>query len=190
MIFLVLGIALWFAAHLFKRVAPAGRAALTARFGQGSKGIMALIIVISVVLMVIGYRAAEFSPIYTPVPGAGHLNNLMMVVAFLMFGMGSSGSWLAERMRHPMLTATKIWALSHLLVNGDVASVVLFGSLLGWAVVEVIVINRSEGAWSPDRSRSIGLRDFVLAAVWIGIFVLAAAIHFWLGHSPFLGTYG
>ena len=54
-------------------------------------------------------------------------------------------------MRHPQLTAVKIWAVAHLLVNGDLASLVLFGGLLAWAVVEVIVINRSEVWVRPAR---------------------------------------
>lgn len=190
MTLLILGIAIWFAAHLFKRLAPGGRARLTARFGDGSKGIVAGVLVLSVVLMVIGYRSADSASLYTPIPGIGHLNNLLMVVAFLMFGAGSTGSWLASRMRHPMLTATKIWAVAHLLVNGDVASVVLFGSMLVWAVVEVIIINRTEPAWTPDRAKKPGARDLRLVIVWLVMIGVAAAIHIWLGYNPFQGTYG
>ena len=190
MTLLLLGIVIWFAAHLFNRLAPAGRARLTERFGEGSKGIIAAVLLGSVILMVVGYRGADSTPLYTPLPGIGHQNNLLMVIAFLMFGGGSKGSWLASRMRHPMLTAVKIWAVAHLLVNGDVASVVLFGSMLIWAVVEVIVINRTEGDWTPDKSAKPGARDLRLAIVWLLMLGVAAAIHIWLGYNPFQGTYG
>lgn len=185
MIWLILGLALWSGAHLFKRVAPERRA----RMGDAGKGIIAIALLLSVVLMVVGYRAADFVPLYDPWPWAGHLNNLLVLIAFVLFGVGSTGSWLATRMRHPMLTGVKIWAFAHLLVNGDLASILLFGGLLAWAVVEVIVINRAT-EWSPDRSRRPGPRDAVLVVAWLVIFAVAAWIHIWLGHNPFLGDYG
>lgn len=189
MTLLILGLALFVAVHLLPRVAPAARQRLTDRFGAGSKGIVALAIIASVVLMVIGYRSADFIPVYTPFPGAGHLNNLLMVIAFLMFGVGSKGAWLSKRMRHPMLTATKIWAVAHLLVNGDVASLILFGGVLAWAVAEVIAINRTTGPWTKTPA-GFERRDAVLAVVWLAFVGVAAAIHIWLNHNPFLGTYG
>ena len=189
MIWLLLGLAIWFAAHLFNRVAPDARARLTERFGEGSKGIVAIVLVISVILMVIGYRGATIVPVYDPFPAAGHINNLLMLIAFMLFGVGSVGGWLSKRMRHPMLIGTKTWAIAHLLVNGDLASIVLFGGMLAWAVVEVIVINRTSPAWTPDREAKPGKRDLGLAAVWLVIFVAVAGVHIWLGYNPFLGDY-
>ena len=128
-------------------------------------------------------------PLYNPFPGAGHLNNLLMLVAILLFGVGSRGSWLAGRMRHPMLTGFLIWALSHLLVNGDAASVVLFGGLGVWAILQIILINRAEGAWVRPEQKPFGARDIRLIVVWLVMFVVIAAVHVWLGHNPFLGSY-
>ena len=181
---LVLGIALWYAAHLFKRVAPDRRAALGAR-GQGP---IALALLLSVLLMVLGYRWAEIVPLYAPWPGMGHLNNLAMLVAAWLFFGGSVGSWLASRYRHPMLTAAIVWAVAHLLVNGDLASVLLFGSLGIWAALEIAVINRAED-WAPARV-PFGRRDAVLIVVSLIAYAIITAVHVWLGHNPFLGSYG
>lgn len=189
MTLLILGIVLWWVAHLLKRLAPDLRQSLTDRMGDASKGLFAAVIVLSVVLMVIGYRAADVTVIYSLPAWAGHLNNLMMVIAFFLFGVGSKGSWLGARMRHPMLISVKVWAFAHLLVNGDVASIILFGSMLAWAVVSVIVINKSEGDWTPDRSVAFGKRDVTLIAIWSVMFVIAIGVHFWLGYNPFQGAY-
>ncbi|MGY3439105.1 MULTISPECIES: NnrU family protein [unclassified Marinovum] len=186
MFFLILGLALWVLAHFFKRLMPERRAAL----GDKGKGIVAAVLFASVVLMVLGYRAAPIVPIYTPFPGAGHLNNLLMVIAVLLFGMGSSGSWLSTKTRHPMLIATKIWALAHLLVNGDLASILLFGTILGWAVAEVILINKSGATWARDPNSKPGKRDAKLLVIWSVMFVVIAGVHIALGHNPFMGTYG
>lgn len=181
---LILGILLWFVSHLFKRLAPDMRAAM----GDKGKGLVALLSLAAIVLMVIGYRGADIVVLYTPLPGAGHLNNLLMLIAIQLFGVGSKGSWLASRMRHPMLTATKIWALAHLLVNGDLASLVLFGSMLVWAVLSVILINRA-GPWERPAPVSFGRRDVILIVAWLAAYGLIAWVHIWLGHNPFLGSY-
>ena len=182
---LILGLALWIAAHLFKRVAPAGRAAL----GDKGKGLVAVILLISVVLMVIGYRGADVSPVYTPLAGMGHLNNLLMLVSIFLFGVGGTKGVLYTRLRHPMLLGMLIWAVAHLLVNGDVASIVLFGVLGAWAIVEMVVINAA-GAWvRPTEGKGVkgDLRNGVATLV---LFAIIGAVHIWLGHNPFMGTYG
>ncbi len=189
MTLLILGILLWVGAHLLKRVSPDVRKSLWDRFGNGSMGIIALILLVSVVFMVIGYRSAPVVVLYDPPSWGGYLNNLLMIVAFFLFGVGSTGSWLASRMRHPMLTAMKVWAVAHLLANGDLASVVLFGAMLAWAVVSVILINRQQGAWRKDLSVAFGGRDIALIFVWALMFAFAAWVHIWLGHNPFMGDY-
>jgi len=188
MTLLILGIIIWWAAHLTRRLAPGFRQSLTDRMGEGSKGLFAGVILLSVILMVIGYRSADVNTLYSLPAWAGYLNNVLMVVALFLFGAGSTGSWLASRMRHPMLISMKVWAAAHLLVNGDTISIVLFGSMLAWAVVTVILINKSE-SWAPDRSVSFGGRDIRLIAVWSVMFVIIVAVHIWLGHNPFLGEY-
>ncbi len=185
MVWLVLGVALWWGAHLFKRVLPDQRAAL----GDRGKGAVALLLGLSVVLMVLGYRAAEVTPVYSPLPGMGHLNNLLMLVSVFLFGVGGTKGLLYPKMRHPMLWGTVIWAGAHLLVNGDVASLVLFGGIGAWALVSMAIINRA-GPWvAPVAGRGLKGDAMNLAGTLL-LYGLFAMVHLWLGHSPFVGTYG
>ncbi len=182
MIILVAGVALFIAALMSKRLAPGLRDTL-------GKGGVAALLVISVILMVWGYRAAPFTPVYTPLPGMGHLNNTLMLVAIFLFGVGGTKGTLYTRMRHPMLWGTVVWAIGHLLVNGDIASLVLFGGLGLWAIVEMGLINAA-GPWSPPAAGRGFKGDAMNLVGTVVLYGLIAGIHIWLGHNPFLGTYG
>jgi len=184
MTLLIAGLVLWWAAHLFKRVAPAQRAAM----GERGKGIMALALVLSVILMVIGYRGAEWVPVYAPMAGMGHANNTAMLVAVFLYSVGGTKGTLYTRMRHPMLWGTVIWAVAHLLVNGDLASVVLFGGIGIWALVQMVLINQA-GLWlRPVGGRGIKGDAMGLAGTLVlyGVIVL---VHQWTGHPVFMGSY-
>jgi uncharacterized membrane protein len=185
MTLLILGILIWIALHWFKRFAPEARA----RLGEKGKGPIALGLLGSIVLMVIGYRGAEFVPVYTPMPGIGHLTVTLSIIAVYFTGIGSVKGVLHTKIRHPMLTGGAIWAVAHLLVNGDRASVLLFGAMLVWTLGQMVLINRAQGAWvrpeaGPWRKDGVNL---VITAV---IVVVITGIHVLLGHNPFLGTYG
>jgi len=184
MTLLILGLFLWFAAHFFKRLAPDVRT----RMGNKAKGPIALTILLSVVLMILGYRMAAITPVYTPLPGIGHLNNLLMLLALFSFGMSAGKGLLADKLRHPMLLGMVIFATAHLLVNGDMASVILFGGLGLWAILEMIVINRTTGEWDRPAPGSLkgDIKNLIITLVLFGIIT---GIHIWLGHNPFLGTY-
>ncbi len=185
MTLLILGLVLWTAAHFFKRLAPALRESL----GNAAKIGVAIAIVGAVVLMVIGYRGVEFVPIWSPPSFLVHLNNLLMLFAFFVYGISATTGRLRGRLRHPQLTAVKIWALAHLLVNGDLASIVLFGGLLAWAVGSVILINKSEPDWQrpePGEAR----RDILLVVITLVLYVLVSGIHIWLGVNPFAASVG
>jgi len=186
---MIVGILLWMAAHFFKRVMPNARAAMDRVMGSGpARGAMAGVIGLSIVLMVMGFRAEPYAQVYTPLPGMGHLNNLLMLVAVFLSGAGNSKGRVRAWLRHPMLWSVVIWMVAHLLVNGDLASLVLFGSLGIWALLEMVLINRSEGVWQrPEPGPIAG--DIRLAVVTLVLFGIIAGIHIWLGHSPFMGTY-
>lgn len=182
MLLLIVGLILWVGAHYFKRLAPAQRAQL----GAKGKGLVAVTVIVSLGLIIIGYRAAPFINIWSPPAFFTHINNLLMVLAIWVYGSSAAKgakAWPAHKTRHPQLLAVKIWAVAHLLVNGDLASILLFGTLLAWAVGEVILINKSEPAWVPPAhaGRATYIRLTVITAVMT---VLIIAIHIWLGVSP------
>lgn len=184
MTLLILGVALWWAAHLFKRMVPGARA----KMGNPGKGVMALLIVASVVLMVIGYRGATGAVYWGPSSAMVGINNLLMVLAFYVYAVGGPGPgkprvWLGTKMRHPQLTGFSIWAVAHLLVNGDVPSFILFGGLLIWALVEIRLINAQDPVWTPPAKGS-ARKEAVYVVLTIVIVAVVMAIHFALGVKP------
>lgn len=189
MTLLIIGLLLWWGAHLFKRLAPDARQAMTDRMGEASKGVFAVVLVGSIVLMVIGYRGADFIDVWYPPTFMVHINNLLMIIAFYVFGASAAKPekvWLGTKVRHPQLGAVKIWAFAHLLVNGDLASIILFGGLLGWAVTEMIVINKAEGAWTPP-AQAPAKKEVVLLVVTLVLVAITGAVHTYLGVPPFGG---
>lgn len=181
MTLLILGVILWIAAHYFKRLMPARRAAM----GDKGKGLIAGALLVSLLLMIFGYRWAEFIPVWTPPAFFTHINNLLMLVAFFVFGMSATTGRLRGKMRHPQLTAVKIWAIAHLLVNGDLASIILFGGMLAWAIGSVILINKAETWTRPEPGEA--KKDVLLVMITLVTFTITALIHLWLGVSPFGG---
>lgn len=182
---LILGLALWWLSHLFKRIAPG----LRTRLGEmPGKMVVTVLSLAAIILMVIGYRRAEFVPVFEPLAGMGHLNNLLMLIAVFLFGVPHSKGLVKARLRHPMLTAVIIWAVAHLLVNGDLASLVLFGGIGFWAVVSMLMINARE-SWTPPAAGHLR-SDLIGVAIALVVYTVIAGIHIWLGYNPFLGTYG
>jgi uncharacterized membrane protein len=180
MTLIMLGLLLWWGAHLFKRLAPARRAAL----GDAGKGLVAVGVLAGVVLMVMGYRGNTAPDLWYPPAFLTHMNNLLMLLAVYLYAASGMKTAITRKIRHPQLTAVKTWAVAHLLVNGDLASIVLFGGLLAWAVVEVILINRAEPVWTKNPPAPIGKE---IGAVVGAVLVTGAIgwVHNWLGVWPF-----
>lgn len=182
MILLISGVALWWAAHLFKRLAPGPRNAL----GGIGYPLMAVMIIVSVVLMVLGYRDAGGAVYWGPDPMWVGINNLLMIVAFYFYAASAAKGakiWLGTKVRHPQLTGFSIWAVAHLLVNGDTPSFILFGGLLLWAVVEILLINAKEGPWQRP-ARAPVKKEIVAIVITVVVVVVVMAIHYALGVSP------
>lgn len=179
-ILLIAGVAIWWGAHVFKRVTPERRAAM----GDAGRGYVSIALLASIVLMVLGYRATPFVPLWSGPGFFLHLNNLMVLIALFLFSPAPKRGKLLAGMRHPQLIAFKLWAIAHLLVNGDVASVILFGGLLAWAVVSVIVINRAEPQWTPREGGTLA-KDAMFLAASVVLLVVLGSIHGWLGPWPF-----
>ena len=186
MITLVSGLVLWTLAHFFKRFAPGPRASLQERLGDASKGIVALALIASVTLIIIGFRGAPHIPVYEPPSFLRHVNNVLMLIAVALMGLGNSRSRFRGTLRHPMLTGAVVWAVAHLLANGDLASVLLFGWMLLWAIAEMRLINSAEPDYTPPEPGTAA-GDVRLGVITLIIFAAIAGVHTWLGYFPFGG---
>jgi len=182
---LILGVLVWSGSHYFKRLLPGVRGLL----GNAGKGLVAVLNIGAIVLMVVGYKAADVVVLWDFGAGAVHANNALMLVAVALFGSGNSKSRLRGKLRHPMLAGMLVWAVAHLLVNGDLASLVLFGGLGLWALGAVALINRAEPEYTPwpDGTQAGDIR---LVLISIGVFVVIVAVHWLIGPSPFGGGAG
>ncbi len=179
MLLIILGLALWMGAHFLKRLAPD----LRARMGASGKAVVAVAAVAGVVLMIVGYRGAEYIELWPKVQALVGINNLLMLLAFYLYAASGMKTAITRKIRHPQLTAVKTWAVAHLLVNGDVASVLLFGGMLVWAVVQVILVNRADRNWV--RPAPVPMSREVMAVVGAVVVVgVVMGIHNWLGVQP------
>ncbi|MEM6374357.1 MAG: NnrU family protein [Pseudomonadota bacterium] len=179
-IILVLGVGLWWAAHLFKRVAPERRAAM----GDLGKGAVAAAIAVGIVLMILGYRGTDFVPVWSPPTFMVHINNTLMVIAIYMLSPAPKRGKLISGMRHPMLTGFSIWAVAHLLVNGDLPSIILFGGLLAWAMLTARIINTAQPEWQSGPSGSYA-KDAMFLTGSVILLGIIGIVHNWLGVWPF-----
>jgi uncharacterized membrane protein len=181
MLILLSGLIVFFAMHLVP-AAPGLHATLKARFGTwGWKGIMAVMSIIGFVLIVIGWQRTGFIAVYSP-PAWGHeVTRFIMLPALILLVAAYVPNNLKRVTRHPMLWGTVLWSVGHLLANGDLRSLLVFGTFLAWALFDMWSCNR-RGAQLSTQKRNIGL-DIVV--VVIGVVVYFAAAH---GHGYFTGV--
>jgi uncharacterized membrane protein len=181
---LLAGIALFAGVHLIPSLAPALRSRLMQRLGEGGyKGIFSLLLVAAFALIISGWRSTIPAFLYQPAAGLHGLALAILILAFALMVVSSRNSRLRRIVRHPQLTGVTLWGLAHLLLNGDSRSVLLFGGMAVWAIIEIIAINRREGVWIKSPAPGWGAE--VLTAV-ITVFVVAVVIfaHPWLAGVP------
>lgn len=187
MVLLIVGLLFWWQTHLMKTALAGLRGQVAERAGEGgTKLLMTGLTLVSVALMVVGYQQAAYVNIWFPPAWTVHLTNLLMLLAFIVFFAGGLPSILRTWIRHPQLTGLKMWAVGHLLVNGDMASVVLFGGLLAWAVVALILINKRDGK-GPKPTEWTVLGTAANVGIGVAAFGIVAWVHNYLGVWPFPG---
>lgn len=146
MMFLLIGIVLFLGAHTFTTLRESRAGVITAVGANGYRGLHSLASLGGFVLIVYGfgqYREHDWVQVWTPPDAGRHLTMLLMWLAFIsLASMGKAPSRIRGWLRHPMLVAVKIWAFAHLLVNGDLGGMLLFGSFLVWAVWDRIAVKR------------------------------------------------
>lgn len=145
MTLLILGLLIFLGVHSVSIVAPGWRDAQAARLGEmGWKGVYTVLSIIGFALLVYGYGQARQGPValYTPPVALRHVALLLMLPVFVLLLAAYLPGRIKSAAKHPMLLATKLWATSHLLANGNLADVLLFGGFLAWAVLDRISMKR------------------------------------------------
>lgn len=185
---LVLGLLLFLGVHSLRIVADGWRGRTVARLGEPAwKAGYSLLSLAGFVLLVWGYGQARLAPVvlWTPPVATRHVAGLLMLVALVMLVASFvPRNGLKAKLKHPMLLSVKVWALAHLLANGTLAAVLLFGSFLLWAVLCFRAARRRDraaGTVSPA-----GTAVGSIATVFVGL-ATWAAFAFWL-HGVLIGV--
>jgi len=177
---LIAGLALFFFIHLLPSLFAGPVNAGRQRLGTNTiKGLIAIGVLLGLVLIVLGWRSAVPQGIYTP-PAALRLPAvLLLVLAVWLFAVSNRPSAVKRVLRHPQLTGLLLWSVAHLLVNGDSRSLTLFGGMAVWSVVEMLLINRRDGAREIPPAPPLKT-DLVTAAMGVVGFLILVAVHPWL----------
>jgi uncharacterized membrane protein len=188
MLILVIGLVLFLGVHSVRIVSDPWRSQMLARMGEGAwKGLYSLISAVGLALIVWGYGLARQQPVvlWMPPVGMRHAAALLTLVAFvLLVAAYVPRNGIRARLRHPMVLGVKVWALAHLLSNGSVADVLLFGGFLAWAVASFRAARQRDRAlgttYAPGTAAATGITVVVGVAAW-------AAFAFW-AHAWLIGV--
>ena len=190
MSYLVLGLVLFLGVHSVRIVADGWRTQMRARMGELPwKGLYSLASILGLALIVWGYGLARQQPVvlWNPPVGMRHAASLLTLIAFVLLAAAYvPRNALKARLHHPMVLGVKVWALAHLLSNGNLADVVLFGGFLLWAVLDFRAARQRDRAqgmvYAPGTTAGTVIAVAVGTAAWAGFAFWA---HAWLiGVAP------
>ena len=190
MIILILGLVIFFAVHSVSIVSEPWRNGMVAKMGEWQwKGLYSVAAIAGFALILSGYGLARQDPLvlYWPPVWLRHVAALLMIPVFPLFLAAYLPGRIRTATKHPMLAATKLWALAHLLANGMLADVLLFGSFLAWAVADRISMKRRTQrpiAGAPPSKAN----DVIAVAVGLALYVAFILwLHIWLFGVPPIG---
>lgn len=143
MTYLIIGVIIMLGMHFFGMFAPAARGRIVAQIGDGPwKGIYSVVSLIGLALMIYGWSVARAAPeggfVYAPPDWARHVTMLLVLIGFILIGASHGKSNIKLWVKQPMSIGIALWALGHLLANGEKADIWLFGSILLLTVVDII----------------------------------------------------
>jgi len=177
---LILGIIIWSLVHFVPSVAVNFRSNLVQQFGMVSyKAIFGALIIASVLLIIFGFKSASTETVFAPPPWGAYLTVVLTLFAFILLFAPYTDNSFKRLLRHPQLCGVFLWAVGHLCSSGEARSVALFAGFALWAVFEILLINRRDGAWARPAPASM-MANARLVLTGIGFFALFMFIHNWL----------
>ena len=182
---LILGVVLWSVIHFLPTLGIGLRNRLIAKMGEGKyRGIFSFIVIASLALVVLGWRSAPEILVYQLPSWSRPVGLLLMIFAFVLFGAAHHSTAIKRFVRHPQLASVVVWSASHLLTNGSIRALALFGGLGIWALIEMLLINAREGAY--EKPAAPGWKtEFKGLAISAAIFIVAMLLHpYFAGVSP------
>jgi len=176
----ILGLVVFLGAHVFVSMRDE-RAALISKLGMGPyRGLFSLVSIVGLVLICYGfatYRAAGLIPVWYPPLWEHHLVEALMWPASIMVAAAYIPGNIKRVLKHPMLTGVKTWAFAHLCANGDLGGIILFGSVLAWAVYDRVTLKRRGDPGAPAIPVG-GLKNDIIAVAVGTIIYLALGVVF------------
>jgi uncharacterized membrane protein len=191
MAYLLAGLIIFLAVHSVRIVADDWRTKTLKNVGEGAyKGIYSVLSVAGFALIIYGFGVARETPVvlWTPPVAMRHAASLLTLIAFILLAATYvPRNAIKARVHHPMVLGVKFWALAHLLANGQLAQVLLFGSFLAWAVLDFIASQRRDRATgTPYAAGTLPATALTIAAGGLAWMVFALHLHGWLiGVRPF-----
>jgi len=181
LVVMILGLVLFFAAHTLTTQRDL-RARFVASMGEGGYKIgYAAVSLAGLVLIIWGfahYRATGMWNIWYPPRFLKHLNVALMLPATILVVASYIRGRIYQKVKHPMLSGIKLWAFGHLLANGDLGGIILFGSFLAWAVFDRISLKHRADAGGPPIPVGGATNDLIAVAVgFVAYLALAFAFH-------------
>jgi len=191
MLWLILGLVLFLGAHSVRVFAEDWRNRTRARLGENAfKGLYSLVSLLGFGLIIWGFGQARQQPVALWVPPVGmrHLASLLTLLAFVLLTAAKlPGNAIKAKLHHPMVLGVKTWALAHLLANGMLAHVLLFGAFLLWAVLDFRAARQRDRVgqvvYAPGRAGPTALTVLLGVLLWAGFAFWAHGA--WIGVQPF-----
>jgi len=192
LLIMIAGLALFIGAHVLTTLRDA-RAAAIARLGEGGyKIVYSLVSLAGIALAAWGfslYRATGWINIWHPPVVLRHIALALMLPAVILVVASYIRGRIYTTLKHPMLAGVKLWALLHLIANGDLGSIILFGSILAWAVYDRISLKRRSDPGSPPIPVGGVTNDLIAVGVGVVVYVaLVFAFHPLVIGVPIVGV--